>query len=422
MIKIAIAYDFDGTLAKGNIQENSFIPKVGTNKDDFWRKTKETAQENDMDEILSYMYQIVKCADNADIKITKDALKEHGKSVEYFNGVESFFERINKYAKNKNIKIEHFIISSGTKEMLEGTTIAKYFKNIYASSFMYDTYGKPIWPALAINYTTKTQFLFRINKGIYNAWDNTQINKYIPEDERNIDFKHMVYLGDGETDIPAMKLLKDKGGLSIAVYDPEHPKEKIDNVEILVDNERAHFVCEANYEENSSIDLIIKNYIDKIALETQFGKCRAKQPSNDKNEVFKDDDDAKITPEDKINNALKLLEVDKISQNQEDNAIYLKASAYDDYGYQTSFYIWSGKKYIGFAKIAEKNQVENKHTSENLKKEFNKLDENFISKITFKNNNLNKEQQKALKFLLNDISNTKEHDNLEVVQKSLKRN
>lgn len=420
MIKIAIAYDFDGTLAKGNIQENSFIPKVGTNKDDFWRKTKETAQENDMDEILSYMYQIVKCADNADIKITKDALKEHGKSVEYFNGVESFFERINKYAKNKNIEIEHFIISSGTKEMLEGTTIAKYFKNIYASSFMYDTYGKPIWPALAINYTTKTQFLFRINKGIYNAWDNTQINKYIPEDERNIDFKHMVYLGDGETDIPAMKLLKNKGELSIAVYDPEYPKEKIDKVGVLVDNERANFVCEANYKENSSIDLIIKNYIDKIALEIQCGKCRLKQQSNTKNEVFKND--AKTTTEDKTKNALNLLEINKISQNQEENAIYLKASAYDDYGYQTSFYIWIGKKYIGFAKIAEKNQSENKHTSEKLEKEFNKLNEEFISKITFKNNNLNEEQQKALKFLLNDISNTKEYDNLEIVKKSLKRN
>ena len=160
---MAIAYDFDGTLARGNIQENSFIPTtLGIKKEDFWNKVKELSEENNMDEILSYMYLIVTKAYGAGAKITREELSKHGKTVKYFNGVEEFFERINDYAAQKGISIEHYIVSSGTKEMIDGTTIANKFKNIYASSFMYDEYGKPTWPALGINYSTKTKYLYRI--------------------------------------------------------------------------------------------------------------------------------------------------------------------------------------------------------------------------------------------------------------------
>jgi len=178
---VAIVYDFDGTLAKGNIQDNSFIPSIEIKrKENFWDDVHALSKKDDMDEILAYMFLLItKASENGKVKFGKKALKEHGKKARYFDGVEDYFDRINQYAKAKEIKLEHYIISSGTKEMLEGTTIAKQFKKIYASSFKYDQNDIPVWPAVAINYTTKTQFLFRINKGIEEIWDNTKINEYI---------------------------------------------------------------------------------------------------------------------------------------------------------------------------------------------------------------------------------------------------
>ncbi len=176
---IAIVYDFDGTLAQGNIQENSFIPDLGLTKEVFWNDVKDLAKQQEMDEILAYMYMLVsKATPNNNVKINRKSFQEHGKKVKYFKGVENYFGMINTYAKSKNIKLEHYIISSGTKEMIKGTSIAKNFNQIYASSFMYDQHDVAIWPAMAINYTTKTQFLFRINKGIKDAWSNDKINKF----------------------------------------------------------------------------------------------------------------------------------------------------------------------------------------------------------------------------------------------------
>ncbi len=269
--KVAIAYDFDGTLAKGNIQENSFLPEIGISKKTFWKEVKRISEAYEMDEILAYMYLLLEKAKAGNaVRIDKENLKKHGKNVQYFNGVEEYFDRINEYARHNRIKLLHYIISSGTKEMIEGTTIAKKFDYIYASSFMYDQHHVAVWPALAINYTAKTQYLFRINKGIKNAWDNSKINSYTPANERDIPFEHMIYIGDGLTDVPAMKLVKSQGGCAIGVYAP-NTRQKSQVLPLLA-QKRVNYVAPADYTQGSDLDTIVKATIDQIAAKERIVK------------------------------------------------------------------------------------------------------------------------------------------------------
>ena len=277
LIKVAIAYDFDGTLAPGNMQEHSFIPSLGIDAETFWTETRQLAQENDMDEILSYMQLMLQKSQSNKLPIRRVDFENYGKGITFFDGVETYFDRINNYAKTKGIKIEHYIISSGLREFVKGTKIAKQFTNIYASGFKYDANGIATWPALAINYTNKTQFLFRINKGINNSYDNTEINKYTPDADRPIPFNRMIYIGDGETDVPAMKMIKYQGGKAIAVYNPENKAKKDKKspkhtCEDLVSQNRADYIAPANYSEGSELDKMIKLIIDRIHAEIELNK------------------------------------------------------------------------------------------------------------------------------------------------------
>lgn len=274
--KIAICYDFDGTLAPGNMQEHTLLPALRQRPIQFWKEVKQFAKNNNMNEILSYMYLTLEKAKIHQHKIKRNAFKAHGKGIQLFNGVDKYFDLINAYASEKNITIEHYIISSGLKEIIEGTKIRKHFKYIFASEFYYDVNGVAIWPSVAIDYTAKTQFLFRINKNIMNVWDNIKINKYIPEEERYIPFKRMIYIGDGESDIPCMKMVNYQGGYSIAVYDPNKrgTKNKKSPKQIckeLIKQKRARFMAAADYTENSKLVKIIKLIIDKIGVEKELG-------------------------------------------------------------------------------------------------------------------------------------------------------
>ncbi|MDP4290756.1 MAG: HAD family hydrolase [Bacteroidota bacterium] len=276
-VKVAIAYDFDGTLAPGNMQEHSFIPSLGIDAASFWTEVGDRARVNDMDEILAYMELMLEKAQSKDLPIRKKDFENYGKSIRFFEGVEDYFDRINKYGQDKGIKVEHYIISSGLREFVKGTKIAKHFTNIFASGFKYDANGVATWPALAINYTNKTQYLFRIKKGINNSYDNTEINKHKAENEYPISFHQMIYIGDGETDVPAMKMIKYKGGTAIAVYNPKirarHNKLSPKQVcKLLIKQNRADFISPADYSENSDLDKIIKLTIDKIAAEIELTK------------------------------------------------------------------------------------------------------------------------------------------------------
>jgi len=277
--KMAIAYDFDGTLAPGNMQEHNFLPTLGIKPSKFWSKAKKKAKENDMDEILAYMQLTIEEAEFKNHPIRESDFQSYGKDISLFEGVATYFKRINEYAKNNELIIEHYIISSGLREFIKGTKIAKYFTYIFASGFEYNASGQAVWPALAINYTNKTQYLFRINKGILNSYDNESINKYTPQEERHIPFERIIYLGDGETDVPAMKMIKYQKGTAIAVYNPKArakrgKKSPKQICELLLEQNRADYIAAADYSENSELDKLLKLNIDRIAAEVNLLKFK----------------------------------------------------------------------------------------------------------------------------------------------------
>ena len=264
--RTALIYDFDGTLARGNLQETSFIPNIGMTKEDFWAEVKKRTKANDADEILVYMHLMLDKARQQGVQVTGEDLRRHGKEAPLFPGLaeKSWFNRINDHGAKRGLALEHYIISSGIHEMIEGCPIRDAFRQVFASKFIYED-GIAAWPGVAINYTTKTQYLFRINKGIDNHWDNESINKYMPENERPIPFDRMIFLGDGETDIPTMKMLTHKGGHSVPVYDSKRTRRDRNKIHKLISDGRVEFVAPADYEENSQVDIIVKGIIGWIA-------------------------------------------------------------------------------------------------------------------------------------------------------------
>jgi hypothetical protein len=269
-----IAYDFDGTLAPGNMQEYDFIPALEIKIKDFWEKVGEEAKRHDADGILTYMHLMLKEAGKKDIKVQRQNFEDFGKKITMFEGVEDWFDRINEYGRLKQIKVQHFIISSGLREMIQGTSIARHFEQIYASGFMYDQHDVAIWPALAINYTTKTQYLFRVNKGSLDVHDNSLINKYVPDNERPVPFANMVFIGDGETDIPCMRLVKSQGGHAIAVYSPSKRGAKTKALQ-LVKEGRVNLVTTTDYTDGSNMDKAVKAMIDKAAADSAIKDASA---------------------------------------------------------------------------------------------------------------------------------------------------
>lgn len=253
---IAIMYDFDKTLSTTDMQNFGFMSKLGITPKEFWQETSDLTDKFNMDKILSYMLMMIKKSKEKGVKLTKDFLMDCGKSVEFQNGVLTWFDRINEYAKSLDANVEHYIISSGTTEIIMGTSIAKYFKKIYGCDFIYDDEGNAIWPGHAINYTQKTQYIFRVAKAALDTKDDDAVNMHM--ENKPIPFENMIYIGDGLTDIPCMKIVKDAGGKSIAVYQ----EGSEDKVKSLVLDQRINFVCLADYSINSSLEKFVKMMIE----------------------------------------------------------------------------------------------------------------------------------------------------------------
>lgn len=260
---VAIMYDFDKTLCTKDMQEYAFIPALGMTSEDFWGEVNEMTDREEMDNILAYMFKMVEKAREKQIPVTRQTFHEMGTQVEYFEGVKTWFERINAFAEEIGICVEHYIVSSGIKEIIEGTEIAAYFKKIYACEFLYDSNDTIQWPKFAVNYTAKTQFLFRINKGVLtvNSESARMLNRFTPENERPVPFGNMIYIGDGITDVPCMKLVKSNGGQSIAVYDREKGKEAAVQ---LQRSDRVNFIAPADYSPGSTVEVLVKAIIQKI--------------------------------------------------------------------------------------------------------------------------------------------------------------
>lgn len=277
--KVAICYDFDGTLSPYNMQEVSFIPALGMTPEQFWIEVKKNAKENNMDEVLAYMNLMIDKAREKNMPMTLLDLVKHGKNVSFFKGVDTWFERINEYATSLGLEAEHYVISSGIEEIIKGTPIGKKFNHIFACRFMYNQ-GAAIQPATAVNYTNKTQFLFRINKGIFNYYENEAVNRYTPNEDKYVHFSNMIYIGDGETDVPCMKMVMYQGGKAVAVYNPDKKEQKEKKVggkivqnarqsakQIameLYEHNRADFIAPTDYSKDSPLEKIVKNIIDLI--------------------------------------------------------------------------------------------------------------------------------------------------------------
>ena len=268
---IFCAAGFDGTLSPGNMQEFGFIQAIGKKPQEFWQESDDIALGQDASNILSYMKLMFDEARKAGIKLRRKDFKRFGASVELFNGVKEWFSLINEYGKAKGVRIEHYINSSGLAEMIEGTAIAGEFKRIFACSFLYNNEGEAEWPGVAVDYTAKTQFLFKINKGILSVRDNKKVNESQAEDIKRIPFPHMIYFGDGETDVPCMKIVKMFGGNSIAVYNPEI-KKKVNVAKKLLRQHRVNFITPADYTKESRTYKIVCSIIDKIKADFELAK------------------------------------------------------------------------------------------------------------------------------------------------------
>ena len=268
--RVALIYDFDGTLSPGNMQEFGYMKAIGADKDAFWAEIDRMTEDNDARGILCYMLLMLREAKRNGVSLSRDRFHDFGADVKLYEGVKDWFESIREYGRRVGLDIRHFINSSGLKEMIEGTPIARRFDAIYASSFLYDRQtGEPVWPAVAVDYTTKTQFIFKINKGIREVSDTSKINMFVAYDERPVPFSHMIYFGDGTTDIPSMKVVKDHGGHSIAVYKPGDEAAKNTAVK-LIKEERVNFACPANYREGKMLDKLTRRILDKIAADNEF--------------------------------------------------------------------------------------------------------------------------------------------------------
>lgn len=256
---LAICYDFDKTLSPDDMQAQGYIQSVNYEVSDFWKESNKLAADNDMDQNLAYMY-MMRDKSRGKLVFNKETLRDEGSKVKLFPGVKTWFDRINEYGTAKDVIVEHYIISSGLKEMIEGTEVAKHFKKIYASSFYYDDRGEAVWPAQVINYTNKTQFLFRIVKGVLDI-NNQEVNSHFEANQYHIPFRNMVYIGDSDTDIPCMKLVNVNGGHSIGVYNAE-TKDKC-KVFRMLDEDRIKYFAQADYTAGSKLEKLVKQIIDR---------------------------------------------------------------------------------------------------------------------------------------------------------------
>ncbi len=258
---IALLYDFDKTLCTTDMEDYAFIPALGCTPAEFWHKANSFGRENRMDGLLAYMYtMIVECRAHG-LPLTREFLVRCGHSMELFPGVREWFGRINAFGASLGVEVEHYVLSSGLKEIIEGSGIAHEFKQIYACEFYYRD-GAACWPKLDVNFTNKTQFVYRINKGVLDVADDKSLNDSMPDDSKRIPFTNMIYVGDGLSDVPCMKMMRAYGGQAIAVYQANNRA----GVEDLLAKGRVDFIFPADYRAGEGLDVTVRNILRKMAI------------------------------------------------------------------------------------------------------------------------------------------------------------
>ena len=280
---IAFMYDFDKTLCDQDMQDYGFIPNLNMTSEEFWGETESFRIKNYMEGILGYMYyMMVKCREK-EIPFTQEYLRSLGKNINFYKGVKNWFKRINQYGESIGVNVEHYIISSGLKDIIDGSEIKDEFKKIFACQYYFDENGQAVWPKIAINYTQKTQYIFRISKGIFDETDSKKVNEKMTE--RRVNYQNMIYFGDGITDIPCMTFVKKQGGISIALY-PKGKKNKVTN--LLLDN-RVNYICSADYQEGSDLDSLVKCIMQEMQLSHTLLLKQKQQRTRESKKVEKKD-------------------------------------------------------------------------------------------------------------------------------------
>ena len=259
---VALLYDFDKTLCTQDMQNYAFIPSLGMVPGDFWREANDFGRRERMDGVLAYMYTMIRKCAQLGVPLTRESLVHCGRSIEFFPGVLDWFERINRFGGLLGARVEHYVISSGLREIIEGSAIADAFTKIYASEFYYNAAGAPVWPRLAVNFPAKTQFVYRINKGVLDVADDQKLNDSMPDDDKRVPFTNMIYIGDGLSDVPCMKMMRSYGGQAIAVYQAANRS----GVEQLLRQRRVDFIYPADYREGTELEATVQEIIRKMAV------------------------------------------------------------------------------------------------------------------------------------------------------------
>jgi hypothetical protein len=265
---IAIVYDFDGTLSPLSMQEYTVFPELGIDPKSFWTEVKAATKANEATEVLTYMRLMAERIAQGSLPIDRSRLRELGANVPYFPGAETWFDRINKFVQEQTsgyVKVRHYIVSAGLKEILEGVSIAKHFHTIFASQYHYDAFGRPTFANRVITDVSKTQYLFRINKGVEDL--SLAVNDHMPEEVRPIPFRNMIYIGDGDTDVPSMTVTRKNGGHAFAVFSPGEKTEKCD---ALFKAGRVDAYFEADYSPNTRLEIFFKGLLKKIFAEIRY--------------------------------------------------------------------------------------------------------------------------------------------------------
>ena len=259
---IAFLYDFDKTLCTTDMEDYAFIPSLGYTPAEFWGRANAFGWENRMDGLLAYMYTMIQECAAQNIKLDRAFLNHCGESIQLFPGVREWFARINAFGESLGVQVEHYVISSGLREIIEGSGIAQEFREIYACEFYYNENGDACWPKLDVNFTNKTQFVYRINKGILDVSRDKELNDSMPDDSKRVPFTNMIYMGDGLSDVPCMKMMRAYGGQAIAVYQASNRQ----GVEKLRADGRVDFIFPADYREGMELDRTVRDILRKMTI------------------------------------------------------------------------------------------------------------------------------------------------------------
>ena len=270
---IAFLYDFDKTLCTTDMEDYAFIPSLGYTPAEFWGRANAFGWENRMDGLLAYMYTMIQECAAQNIKLDRAFLNHCGESIQLFPGVREWFARINAFGESLGVQVEHYVISSGLREIIEGSGIAQEFREIYACEFYYNENGDACWPKLDVNFTNKTQFVYRINKGILDVSRDKELNDSMPDDSKRVPFTNMSYMGDGLSDVPCMKMMRAYGGQAIAVYQASNRQ----GVEKLLGDGRVDFIFPADYRADTELDRTVRDILRKMTITDRLLEANTRQ-------------------------------------------------------------------------------------------------------------------------------------------------